>query len=1174
MRLPILLALLASQLLLAGQGICRDALEEGFRNPPDAARPWVYWFWMNGNITRTGIAADLEAMKRNGIGGCLIMHVKLGDIGEHKLGQMPPDGPVRFMSDEFRTLFRHAVTEADRLGLKIDMNNADGFTGSGGPWVPVERSMKKLVWTETQVAGGGKRTLQLPQPETVLGFYRDVAAVAFPCQVSLRAQMTAAQPTFSAADGTFDHGAVADGDPSTHTRIWQQGSKGQPHLLISFPEPYLADTLVVRSLRVVRGAPAATLECSDDGKTFRALGQMSLKWYPAAPTNTVRFDACTARHFRLRFHPGARQVTIGEVVLGRSNMIHYWEPKAGFTRFGEWGGGSALYTDRKLTAGGDAKSSPVSSDATPAIRRTDVLGLSHAMSPTGELSWDAPPGNWTVLRVGYTSTGIKNHPASEGGHGLECDKLHPSGIDAAFAGMLGKLVTDAGAARGRSFTHAHIDSWEVGIQNWTEDMAQTFQKRNGYELTPFLPLLVAGHAVISNDASERFLWDLRRTVLALMAENYLGRMQALCHEKGLQFSSEAAGRQQFLHNPVDLLRISDLPMGELWPHEGTPRVDCKAAASVAHLYDKPLVGAESFTGARNFANWQSHPYLLKPIGDEAFCLGVNQLVIHYYVHQAYEDFRPGFAMGPWGIHLDRMNTWWDQGKPWLAYLARCQYLLRQGHAVADVLYFPGEGAPHYFGKRESLSVPLPAGYDFDGCDRQTLLRRLEVHDGRLMLPHGVGYRYLMLSSDLTMTPVLARRLRALVDAGATVIAPPPQASPSLQGFPGCDEEVCSIAEDLRDRKRVIWGRTFEQIAAADGLMPDFAVTSTAGAANLHYIHRRLQGMDIYFVANQDEEPASVVATFRVQGKRPELWDPATGKITLSAVFDQAQEGIRLPMSLEPCGSVFVVFRTPLPDEHIVSVSKDGLPLLSTIAVAAKTPGPLVLTQSKRGELRAEVVTNGLYELRGSDGRHQTMKVEKVPAAVELAGPWTVSFPPGWNAPPKIQFERLTSWSEHDDFAIRHFSGTVTYRRQFRLPEDFVSEASPLAISLDLGRVEVIAEVTINGRLVGTLWKPPFQLDITKSVKPGPNDLAIRVTNLWSNRLIGDEHFPDDAQWTHLPHATYLKEWPSWFQHGQPRPESRRRTFSVVKHYGKNSPLLPSGLLGPVMLRAARIVAIK
>ena len=1154
---------MATILLLAASATAQADLPTDFRTPPESARPWVYWFWMNGNITREGITADLEAMRDVGIGGCLIMHVKLGDIGQFKLGQMPPDGPIRFMSDEFCELFRYAAAEADRLGMKIDMNNADGFTGSGGPWVPVEKSMKKLVWTETNVSGGQDVKKELPQPETVLDFYRDVAVIAFPSQHSLYDQLHAAKPTFVAPAQGFNSQAVADGDPQTRALIWKQGQPVGPVLRISFEKPYTADTLVLHGLNIGRGRPTATLEVSDDGKTYRKLGDVCLKWYPAAPTNTARFDACTARHFRIRFAGNCPQVGIGDVELGLSNKIHYWEPKSGFTRYGEWGAGAPLYRERKMTPDGetDAESSPTPQDGTTAIPAAKVLDLSDSMDKQGVLAWNAPEGNWTVLRIGYTSTGTKNHPASEGGHGLECDKLHPSGVEAAFDGMLKRLVDVSSEHVGRSFSHAHIDSWEVGIQNWTEGMAETFRDRNGYDLKTFYPLLVAGHAVQSNEASERFLWDLRQTLLDMMAKNYLGRVTDLCHEHGLKFSSEAGGRQTFLHNPVGLLAISDLPMGEFWPHEGAPRVDGKAAASVSHIYGKPIAGAESFTGAREFATWQSHPFRLKQIGDEAFCLGINHFVIHYYVHQAYEGFRPGFAMGPWGIHLDRMNTWWKQSEPWFDYLARCQHLLRQGQFVADVLYFPGEDAPHYFGKRPSLSVPLPDGYDYDGCDRETLLHRLSVENGRLVLPSGMSYRYLMLPNDRTMTPELARRIRELVEAGARVIGPKPTNSPSLQNHPQCDEEVCTIADTLWNDDRVISGKTFEEIAEADGLVADFTFTSADEDANLRYIHRRLPDSDLYFVANGNDEAVDAVATFRVVNLRPEIWDPQTGEISMPAVFKNFGECVRLPMHLERLQSVFVVFRTLTPRSGILQVA-------ARPSVPHDGDGPpIVLTLESESQATALVFCNGRYNLQHDWGEHVSYDVANVPSPRKITSSWLVHFPEGWDAPECITLDELISWTEHDQPGVKYFSGTATYTTSFEGPPGRELQGSRWF--LDLGEVQVIASVKLNGQDVGTYWKPPFRGDITKSLKSGQNELEIQVTNLWPNRLIGDEQFPDDATWE----GPYLKAWPKWFTEGKPRPEPRRKAFAVVKHYNKESPLLPSGLLGPVTLRAARVVPV-
>jgi hypothetical protein len=1130
-----------------------SSLEMQFRAPPPAARPWVYWFWMNGNISREGITADLEAMQRVGIGGCLIMHVKLGDIGADKLGNMPPEGPVAFMSDAYRGLVRHAIAEADRLGLQIDLNDADGFTGSGGPWVPVEKSMKKLVSTETAVSGTGEPIdLVLPQPETVLGFYRDLSVFAHPRQPSLGEQMRAAGAVIRDGAGTDHTAALTDGRREPFAALHPARASVRLQVTVSFAAPFAADTMVLQCADLGKGGPRILVEVSDDGRAFRPLGTMTMSWYPTARSNTVRFDACRARHFRLSFQsPPGRPFDLGELGLGRSDLVHAWEPKAGFTRFGQWGAGAPLFHERKLVVkDGEARTDPVDDGGPVALRPEQVLPLAGAMQSDGRLRWTAPPGEWTIVRLGYTTTGVKNHPASKGGYGLECDKLHPSGIDAAFEGMLRRLIEDSRGAVGRSLTHAHVDSWEVGVQNWTEDLPETFRRLNGYDLTPFLPLLAGGRIVATAETSERFLWDFRRTLVTMMGDHYLGRMHELCRQHGLQFSSEAAGRQQFLHQPLDLLARSDLPMGEFWPHEGSPRVDCKAAASIACLYDRPMAGAEAFTGAGDFADWRDHPYRLKAIGDEAFCAGINHFVIHYAVHQAYPDFRPGFAMGPWGLHFDRMNTWWEQGRAWLTYLARCQHLLRQGRLVADVLAFPGESVPQAFGRRGEFGTELPPGYDFVGCDRATLLERLTVRDGRLNLPSGQSFRYLMLADGRTMTLEVARRVRALVEAGATVIGARPERSPSLRGFPAADAEVRRCGEITPGRGRWISDRSFAEIARADGLPPDFAQRPTAGDAKLGWIHRQANGIDLYFVANPEDRPIDFEAEFRVGPLRPELWDPIDGSITLPAAYDREGSVTRVPLRLQPRGSVFVVFRHPFESDRLVRVLRDGAP--TTPEIFTRSPAtPRVL--------QGQLTIGGAFELFSADGRRRMFTVDPLPPFRQLDGPWAIEFPPGGPTPPQVTVERLASWTEHPDFNVQHFSGTARYRLSFAL--------EPAALGthrdwwLDLGDVRVIAEVRLNGRDLGILWKPPFRVAIDSALRAGENHLEVRVTNLWPNRLIGDEHFPDDASWE----GKYLKAWPEWFLERRSRPEPRRKTFSVVKHFSKDSPLLLSGLLGPVRL---------
>ncbi|MBI4327535.1 MAG: hypothetical protein HY674_20060, partial [Chloroflexi bacterium] len=536
-------------------------LEQAFQHPPDSARPWVYWFWLNGNITSNGITADLEAMKRAGIGGVLIMEVDQG----------APLGPVAFMSPAWRELFKHMVAESQRLGLEVNMNNDAGWNGSGGPWIKPEQSMQKVVATETNLTGPRRFDGPLAQPQAVAGFYRDIAVQAFPT-----------------------------------------------------PGPYRIENIKVKACYEAAYVGAVT------------------------PTNLPP-----------------------EMVIDRARLID----------------------------------------------------LSSQMDKNGRLVWDVPPGQWTVLRFGHTSTGVENAPSPASGRGLECDKLSQEGMEANFAGMMGKLIADVGPLAGQALVATHIDSWENGAQNWTARMREEFQKRRGYDLLPFLPALT-GRVVGSLEISERFLWDLRQTISDLVVENYAGHLQTLARQHGMKLSIEA------YCGPCEDLPYAgraDEPMCEFWIG-GSAFNTVKGMASAAHTYGKRILGAEAFTAADQ-EKWLEHPATIKALGDRAFCDGVNRMVFHRYALQPWrEDRRPGMTMGPWGLHYERTQTWWEWSGAWHAYLARCQFMLRQGLFVADLCYLQPEAAPQDFHPHD------PRGYDYDECSAEVVLTRMSVKNGRLVLP--------------------------------------------------------------------------------------------------------------------------------------------------------------------------------------------------------------------------------------------------------------------------------------------------------------------------------------------------------------------------------------------------------------------------------------------------------
>jgi len=1078
-------------LLLSGlYCVCQGAgpaseLEKSFVQPPDSARPWVYWFWLNGNITREGITADLEAMKRVGIGGVLIMEVDQG----------APLGPIAFMSPPWRELFRHVVAEAQRLGLEVNMNDDAGWNGSGGPWIKPEQSMQKVVWSETNLEGPKRFEGVLPQPEAVAGYYRDIAVLAFP------------------TPGTF-----------------------------------------------------------------------------------------------------------------RIDNIQ----------------GKAAYERRGVALASETKLPPEM-----VIERTRITNLSAQMDKEDRLTWDVPAGQWTVLRLGHTSTGVMNAPAPESGRGLECDKLSKEGIEAQFAGMMGPLIADVGGAAGKTLVATHIDSWENGSQNWTARMREEFQKRRGYDPLPFLPVF-SGRVVESLEVSERFLWDLRQTVSDLVVENYAGRMAQLARQHGLRLSIEAYG------GPCDDVTYggrADEPMCEFWIGGGAFET-CKGMASSAHIYGKRILGAEAFT-ADDRERWQQHPGSIKALGDRAFCEGVNRFVFHRYAMQPWLNYRPGMTMGPWGLHYERTETWWEQSRPWHEYLSRCQYLLRQGLFIADICYLQPEDSPQGFsGHRRS-------GYDYDDCTAEVVLTRMSVRDGRIVLPDGVSYRLLVLPQVTAMTPPLLRKVNELVEAGAIVIGPRPLKSPSLSDYPKCDEEIKRLANELwgdcdgktvkehaYGKGRIVLGLTPEETLAKMGVQPDF----TAGLP-IRWIHRSIDGTEIYFVASAGQQSVETVCTFRVSGKQPKFWQPETGRIERAAMYEQVNGVTRIPMRFEPSGSVFVVFReTAEPFDPVASVTRDGRPVLpapelktrvviekatygvlsdpsrtrdvraklqaivdggeltfqvarmaqgddpafgivktliveytaggKSFQVSGQDPEDITLTTATGSELVAQVrrAANGRlwleawqpgrYELKTASGRTMRCEMPALPQPGEITGSWDLRFPPNAGAPEQVTLEKLSSWSEHPSPGVQYFSGTATYTKTISLPPEMLGENRHLY--LDLGKVQVAAQVKVNGKDLGILWKPPYRVEVTDAVKAGENTFAICVTNLWINRMIGDEKMPEDS--ARNANGT-LKEWPAWVQEGKTSPTGRY-TFTSWRLWKAGDPLQESGLIGPVTLRAAERVNVK
>ncbi len=776
-------------------------------------------------------------------------------------------------------------------------------------------------------------------------------------------------------------------------------------------------------------------------------------------------------------------------------------------------------------------------------RLSGVRNLTSAMQ-NDRLQWDAPGGRWTILRVGYVigKRGLSTGRVSNSSWPVpawEIDPMSADAMDRHFAETGAKLIADAGALAGETFKFTHIDSWEIGRPTWTAKFIEEFETRRGYDPTNYLPAL-ANKIVDDRNVTERFGWDYRRTIADLVVENYYGRLSVLSKEHGLGTHSESGG-PIFWHNvdALEALSTNDIPMGEFWSSrtsfpglpfgwdeplgvaapffEPTSRVlpdfaysSVRQAATAAHIYGKDLCQAEALTNTNK--DWTEDPDYLKPYIDRAFCLGLTRCVFHGYVHQSTMTDKPGYVWEHIGPHLDRNITWWSKSHAWLAYVTRCQFMLRQGKFVADVLYFTGQAIPNFV----LLDRKPITGFDCDVTNAHALLTRASAHKSRLRLPDGMSYRYLVLpdGAGKALTPAVLEKILKLVEGGVTFVGDRPEQSLGLKNRRQSNGQVQTLANALwgtgmprsgvrkLGKGRVIWGTPLEEVIEADALPPDIEFRSVDDVESIDWIHRQDGETDIYFIANQSDRVMTTEVVFRVNGKVPELWDPVVGETRELTEFSQAGRRTVVPLRLEPKQSWFVVFRRPLSDTALVE-----------------------------GENFPEIHSTGT-----------------------LDGPWSVDFDEEWDGPQGVVFSKLDDWTERPEDAIRHFSGTAVYRKAFDLPRN-----EPTPQYLDLGTVKNVARVRLNGEDLGVVWTAPWRVRIDAIVRAKDNQLEIEVTNLWPNRLIGDARLPPDERRTRTNVRTYDTKLPEqFFCWWDAECEERKAT-------GASAGLLPSGLLGPVSL---------
>ncbi len=1015
---------LAILLLFIGSSIVGQDLQRGFQVPPQEARPRVWWHWMDGNVTKDGIRKDLEWMHRVGIGG---FHCFEAGVGSEPIVK----NRLVYMSPEWKEHFCYAVALADSLGMEVAVASCPGWSNTGGPWVKPEQAMKKLVWTETRIPDRKKKRgdecahfqISLPEPTATNNWYKDTYVIAI---------------RNNPADKTIS--TMGTGFSMRDSRQAQTDT-----IQIRFKKPQTIKALSIndgsrRSIWAAQPAPVTKwLEVSDDGKTYRRICGIphgSIEW------QTIDIPTTTAKFFRIVFDEPPKVTP--KLKLYTASRIDHAEEKAGFA------------TPSDLME----HSTPADADAVPL---SDVLDITEYMAPDGTLTWRAPKGDWTIYRFGYTLTGKQNHPAPKEATGLEVSKIDGEAFSDFMEYYLNLYKDAAGELMGtRGLHYLLIDSYEAGWETWSPTMAQEFERRRGYSLLPWMPVLT-GCIVGGAEQSEKFLFDWRTTIGELIQENMYENAARIAHKHGMEtyFEAHENGRL-YLADGMSVKCQADIPMAAMWTiPEGAiydnssttmAQSDIRESASVAHLYGKNIVACESMT-ANGWSGgaYSYYPGNLMPTADLEMASGVNRFVIHESAHQPIDNKRPGLGLMGYGQWFNRHETWAEMAKCWTDYLARSSYMLQQGRNVADILYYYGEddAITSLFAHQHPA---IPAGYNFDYLNKNALFDLITYDGHYFTTPSGARYKIMIISDKCRhFSEPVKQKLEVLRQQGAPII----------------DESKQSIADALRN------------------IAPDFHADDMA---DLRFVHRTTDSCEIYWVSNCRNEARTFDAMFRVRGLKPTLWNPETGDVAV-VDYEILENETVVHLDMMPWDAFFVVF--------------------------GNTP----------------VETHGRASLPSSS-QIQT-----------ITTPWTVHFDPQWGGPDSVVFPHLISYTESDDPGIRYYSGTTVYTNRFeisvnnRVETQCIVSLPQQKIVLDLGNVGCMAQVFVNGREVATLWHAPYCVDITEFAKEGINDLEIRVANLWVNRIIGDQQ-PDCV---------------------------KRYTYTPVRFYNADAPLLPSGLMGPVRI---------
>jgi len=1113
------------------------------------AKPWVFWYWIKAGVSKAGITADLEAMKANGIGGAYLMSIQGAD-------KTPLYNPASVqLTPEWWQMIEFAMSEAKRLNLKLGMHVSDGFALAGGPWIKPEQSMQKVVWSKITTSNTNTK-IHFPQPKSKENYYRDIAVYAYPSPIGEGISTRTVIPKITASNGADATGLIVPGNKKNF------GSSEPCYIQYEFEKPFTCRTVTIRVSGNNYQAQRLAIQVSNDGKTYRSIGRLEAPrhgWQDTDEDVTHSIVPTTAKFFRFIYdktgsEPGAEDLDAAKWKPSLKLVNLELSAEAQLNQF-EGKNGSVWRISKRNTEAEIARNL--------CVPLKSLINLTNKLNPDGTLNWKAPKGSWTILRVGHTSTGHTNATAG-GGMGLECDKFNPAAVKLQFDNWYGEALKHGGPEIAKKVLSVfHVDSWECGSQNWSPVFKTEFLKRRGYDLMPYLPIMT-GLPVESAKVSEDFLYDVRKTIAELVVDQFYKTLAKLAKEKGVTFTAESVAPTMVSDGLLHYKTV-DVPMGEFWlnsPTHDKPN-DMLDAISGAHIYGKNIIQAEAFTTVR--MDWNESPGNMKTLQDRNYALGINKLSYHVFAHNPWVDRKPGMTLDGVGLYFQRDQTWWKLGKAWVDYATRTQNLLQQGKPVVDIAVFTGEELPRRSVLPDRLVETLPGifgadvveserkrlanvgeplrqiptgvshsanmadpenwvnplrGYAYDSFNPDVLSTAI-VKNGDVVFASGVTYKILVFPGAMKMNPnyqyisyATVKKLLELIKAGAKVIVggkPLYQTGIKQANFIEFNKVVEQIwggnFESYKNNnhpvytkkigpgqifKAPFYGETFDVFGLKrdlmvneinnDKLSPDYA-------SGIAYTHRIDGNREIYFIANQQNRKRTLQLTLRNGKKSVKSYDPVSDIWSNPYKINNTFEGTDIDLTLHPNQSIFLILDTP--------------------------------------EVYSFYSRRAMDELKAAKNKSTDKK------ALDISDNWQVQFDANYGGPSKpVLFTTLNDWTKNPDSLIRYYSGTAIYTKNFTYNGDTQKAW------IDLGAFSSIAEVKINGIACGTLWTPPYRLDISKAIKKGENQISIEVVNTWANRLIGDSKLPEDKRIT--------------------------KTTAPFRLEGK--PLNPAGLLGPITIQ--------